>query len=70
MEFWEPPQNENISKAHSKLSKNHCKNNLFFDQLVYLQCIFTFGKKTEKSTPPPPYQKVHIMNSGLVDFQR
>ena len=53
-EFSEPHlKTWNLSLKHLKLPKNHFKTNLFFLQLKYLKCAFTFGKKM-KIWPPPP----------------
>ena len=70
-EFWESPlRKKNINLKHLKLPKNHFKTNLFFLQLKYLKCAFTFGKKMKIWPPPPSYQKVHILNCGLFDIRR
>ena len=63
--FRNPPQIWNISLKHLKLPKNQFKTNVFFLQLKYLKCTFTFGEKMKIWPPPPSYQKVHILNCGL-----
>ena len=44
------------------------ETNLIFLQLQHLKYTFAFGENLKIQTPPPPPQKVHILNFGLFDF--
>ena len=63
LNFGDPPLRKRNKLRNLKLPKNRFKTNLFFLQLKYLKCVFTFGKTKIWPHPSPLIKNYETYNN-------